>query len=81
MNFNEKNLGIWFPWETEMLVENDANGSPIYVGYCHIWDITKTSEAIRKIVKYTYDVNWSVIKRQYASTDFNQVWDDRVSLF
>jgi len=79
--FNEKNLGIYFPSETEMVAENDWTWNPIYVWFCKIWDVEKTDKPKRKIFKLDYDWNGWIIKKKYASSEFNKIRDDRVSYF
>lgn len=79
--FNEKNLWVWFPLETEMVAENDWNWNPIYVGFCKIWDVAKTDKPVRKIMKLEYDTNGWVTKKTYASKEFNSIRDDRTLYF
>lgn len=79
--FNETNLWVFFPWDTEMVAENDWSGNPIYVGYAKIGNVNLPTKAVWKIMKLTYDSNNSVIKKQFASNDFNMIRDNRATYF
>ena len=65
----------------EMIAENNANGNPIYVGFTDIGNIDNTWDAVWKIFKLTYDGNNAVTRKEYASAEYDSIWDDRATYF
>jgi hypothetical protein len=66
----------------EIRMENDANGNPVYVGYCKTPN-AGMSVACWYIIKLSYDANQSPTHQQLPNrgVKFTYIWDDRASYF
>ena len=65
----------------EKVCENDANGSPIYIGYARPG--TGYNEPFWYITKQTYDANSGLETQKVAGNApaFAYAWDDRATYF